>query len=403
MLFAEHARGSSKWAWRGRKVEGLVAGPKVRSDVAGLESLRVHVAAFDGKVEALRRSLEEGGDPNGRAVFEMYLPPLHLASIEGHVDCARLLLERGATIDADHLRRGGRHPTHLAAMFDHVDLLQLFFEAGASANARDRGGATLLTTAAAQGNEATVRLLLGTTGIEPHLRSGQETALHAACRNGHARIVKLLVNRELENRRGWKNFDEVVLILTMPLQKGPLYTGPAQLAKANGHVDCAAIVDVALRDCQTRTYAADNRASGNNGYKSRRATSLLHETQYVSIKPQNQPPPQRPPPPWPATKNDTGGFPDFKASYDPSMGCKAVYGKKCAMCEPTAKDASGLRLNTRHSTAQHHAWVKTAIANADTRRQKKKQLHNYYASPTSLSSTIMTTGENLQHNKQFQI
>ena len=276
----------------------------------------------------------------------------------------RALLVHGAAIGKDHLRRGGRYPSHLAAMYDHVAVLELLVAAGADVDARDRSGATLLTTAAAQGNAATVEYLLK-ENADPDLRNAtnHETPLHAACRQGHHPVVKILV-RDVLSRSSSKNLDPAVDALTATIDDGAFYTRPAQLAKARGHLDCARTIDAVVQDCLKSMYSENYAALAANGYKSKRATSLLHEFQCVSTKPENnRPEPNYPPKddiPWRET-----------SSYDPSMNVHKLIFAKCSKCDPTAKDKFGVKLNTTHTTVQHHAWMATAKAQKIAAKKKR--------------------------------
>jgi len=54
----------------------------------------LHVAAFNGDVERVRKLLEKGENPNVRDEYGS--TPLHKAASRGHVDVVRLLLEHGA-------------------------------------------------------------------------------------------------------------------------------------------------------------------------------------------------------------------------------------------------------------------------------------------------------------------
>lgn len=67
----------------------------------------LHEAAFQGRVDEVRRLLEAGADPHARSFTGE--TPLHLAALAGRADVVRLLLDKGGGSP------GRQQPRHAAA------------------------------------------------------------------------------------------------------------------------------------------------------------------------------------------------------------------------------------------------------------------------------------------------
>ena len=161
------------------------------------------VCAFD--VEALRRCLAAGADPN-------LLNPLSDASllnyavcwrsaypeqIRERLECISVLLEAGASVD---LVTDGRTPLHWAARNEFASyhaVIAMLLEAGADPNVTDTDGhRSVLAEAAEHGTAATVRRLIsaGAVDLDGALRAAIENGKHRNCapllRAGAARPVR---------------------------------------------------------------------------------------------------------------------------------------------------------------------------------------------------------------------
>ena len=118
-------------------------------DQAKLEKAKpdtsLHKAAFADRHKAMRRLTEVRGVPVD-GVDERGRTALHVAAYEGKLEAARVLLELGASVHvADHR---GRTALHLAAFADRRLLVKLLRAHGALGNVKDGLGRTPLRLAA---------------------------------------------------------------------------------------------------------------------------------------------------------------------------------------------------------------------------------------------------------------
>ena len=135
----------------------------------------LHEAAFQGRVDEVRRLPEAGADPNARSFTGE--TPLHLAALAGRADVVRLLLDKGADPRADSSRGT---PLHRAAEGGVAKVVELLLDAGASVQALATGDETPLHTAARMGQAEAARLLLE-RGADPNAgNAGGNTPLHLA-------------------------------------------------------------------------------------------------------------------------------------------------------------------------------------------------------------------------------
>ncbi len=134
------------------------------------EELSVFEAAAFGRVDALRRILED--EPGkATALSGDGFTALHLAVFGGQEEAARLLLERGADPNALSTNEQVRvPPLGTAAFVRSVSLARLLLDSGADVNGRGEGGFTALHSAAQNGDEELALLLLE-RGADPGLGS----------------------------------------------------------------------------------------------------------------------------------------------------------------------------------------------------------------------------------------
>ena len=87
--------------------------------------------------EAVKCSLDAGGDPNARGITGW--TPLHYVCWFGREDLVKLLLSRGADVNAKN--DAGETPLHWACKYYSLGLARMLLENGADPNARDDNGA----------------------------------------------------------------------------------------------------------------------------------------------------------------------------------------------------------------------------------------------------------------------
>jgi len=123
----------------------------------------LHIAAYEGDVERVKKLLKKGADPNVQE--EHGRMPLHVAVYKGHVDVVRLLLEHGA--DPNIQNKDGETPLHNAALQGHVDIVRLLLEHGANPTIKDKDGKTPLDLAREEGYHGIVPNIYGLDKATP--------------------------------------------------------------------------------------------------------------------------------------------------------------------------------------------------------------------------------------------
>ncbi|GMR60260.1 hypothetical protein PMAYCL1PPCAC_30455 [Pristionchus mayeri] len=120
--------------------------------------------------------------------------PLHLSALHGHAEISRLLLDADPHVTTAKDRRGCI-PLHLAAWSGHTNIAQLLtdFEPE-SVDVINNCGESSLHVASQCGYVKVVGILLDKHS-DARLRNARfETALDLAAKNGHAPVVRILVN-----------------------------------------------------------------------------------------------------------------------------------------------------------------------------------------------------------------
>lgn len=142
------------------------------------------------RIADVRKLLRAGADANERAPFGA---PLHSAAYGGVLELVKVLAAHGAKIDA--VDRHGATPLHAAAQRGHVPVVKFLLTRGANVNGA-RGMAPL-TTATYRGQVAVVRVLLA-AGADPTRRSSFDgsTPLGDAALNGNVTLARLLLKHD---------------------------------------------------------------------------------------------------------------------------------------------------------------------------------------------------------------
>ncbi len=132
------------------------------------EALSVFEAAAFGRLDRLRSLLHEDPAQAGARSKDGFTA-LHLAVFAQQAEAARVLIDQGADVNA---RSGGEvarvPPLGTAAFVRSVHMARLLLDAGADVNGCGEGGFTALHSAAQNGDEELVRLLLG-RGADPSI------------------------------------------------------------------------------------------------------------------------------------------------------------------------------------------------------------------------------------------
>jgi uncharacterized protein len=122
--------------------------------------LNVFEAAAFGRLQRLRSILDDDGSRAG-AFSDDGFTALHLAVFAKQEEAARTLIEHGADLNARSRGTIARvPPLGTAAFVRSVPLARLLLDAGADVNGQGEGGVAALHTAAHNGDEELVHLLL---------------------------------------------------------------------------------------------------------------------------------------------------------------------------------------------------------------------------------------------------
>ena len=165
----------------------------------------LHIASRRGDVDAVRKLLADGWDPNARNVSG--LRPLHRAAWPGQSNVVPLLLEAGAKPELTDFV--GDTPLHIATSQGHTKMVQQLLDAGAK-NLGNRRGWTPLHRAALSGRDVIVGIMIEAEfDVDVGARDGW-TPLHAAAASvydGSLPVLNSLLaagaNVRAETTDGW--------------------------------------------------------------------------------------------------------------------------------------------------------------------------------------------------------
>jgi ankyrin repeat protein len=118
--------------------------------------------------------------------------PLGLAAYFGKVEAVKYLLKGGAEVNSPSRNSLGVTPLQSAVAGGHLEITRLLLEAGASPNVREQSGNTPLHAAAQNGDVEIVRsLIFGGANLET-INEKNEKPLDVALKSGHDEVVNLL-------------------------------------------------------------------------------------------------------------------------------------------------------------------------------------------------------------------
>ncbi|KDN62943.1 hypothetical protein CSUB01_08487 [Colletotrichum sublineola] len=181
----------------------------------------LHEAAKGGHVGVVNLLLQRGAELNVQD--QKGITPLHKAAEGGHEDVVKLLIDKGADINprgtlgnfdrrADDLvgRESLLRPLHCAVRHGQTNIARILMEKGASTETPDDKEPTLLSLAIGRGDlEFAKELIKGKSDVldQRHGRNlkWKTPLLHMTARNGHADIVKFLidmVDKQCRDERG---------------------------------------------------------------------------------------------------------------------------------------------------------------------------------------------------------
>jgi ankyrin repeat protein len=164
---------------------------RVAQVVAADPALAVFAAAILGDTKGLEELLAGNRSLVG-AVSSDGWTPLHLAAYFGRLEAVRLLLNKGASVKARSANAMENTPLHAAAAGRHAHVIRVLLEFGAEANARQNGGWAALHAAAQNGDLESARALLA-GGAEVSIRAGnQQRPLDLAMLQGQSAMVEFL-------------------------------------------------------------------------------------------------------------------------------------------------------------------------------------------------------------------
>lgn len=148
-------------------------------------------AAVRGDVDAVRRMLSSGANPNQKNSLGQ--TPLLYASYFGHAEVVKLLLEAGAAVNA---RVGnGPNPLILSSNKGHLEVVKLLIFAGANVEVvQEDGGTALIEATQKPGNIEIVKLLVQKGANVNAIKKDGATPLVLAATTGDTAVMKVLLD-----------------------------------------------------------------------------------------------------------------------------------------------------------------------------------------------------------------
>jgi len=173
----------------------------------GARASALHLAAYLGDTEKLRKLLRDGDDIDSRD--EPGFTALHYAALSGKKEVVEFLIDEGARVDAKD--SSNLTPLFYAAKNVHRDIFDLLMDKGADVNATGEKGRTLLISAIIQDDKDAVELLIDKGAkVDANDAEGNTPLMHAAWKNNKD-VMQLLIDKGADvNHRGKYNYPVII-------------------------------------------------------------------------------------------------------------------------------------------------------------------------------------------------
>ncbi|KKK13226.1 hypothetical protein ARAM_000553 [Aspergillus rambellii] len=140
-----------------------------------------------GEELLLQMLFPKKGDSGNNSDVDLSIP-LFLAAKNGHTAVASLLLA-DRRVHVNYQDASQRTPLMWAVSHSHAKTVKLLLENGADPSIEDCFNHTALLTAASDGNDGIVRILLAHNGSDPNCKDNKgDTPLTEAAKRGHVRV-----------------------------------------------------------------------------------------------------------------------------------------------------------------------------------------------------------------------
>ena len=172
------------------QAEPTIAQAEPKPTVIKISDDAFRMAAYEGKLETVRKAIESGTDVNAVDSVKS-LTALHMAAYNGHSEIVKFLLEHDATVDCRD--NEGKTPLIHACTGPFAKTVEILLDAGAQLNATESTESfTPLMMAAGLGQIEVVKVLLARNADKSILDQDNDLAIDHARNSGHTEIVKLL-------------------------------------------------------------------------------------------------------------------------------------------------------------------------------------------------------------------
>ncbi|XP_043941325.1 2-5A-dependent ribonuclease isoform X2 [Protopterus annectens] len=199
--------------------ERISQGADVNGNIC-IDNTALNLAASRGNTELVRLLLDNGANVNSQTK-EYGWAPLLSAVQSGSKDTVALLLERQA--DPYIKKKNGASAFILAAMLEDAEVLSMLYDKyKPDIDEADNNGFTAFMEAAIYGREKPLRFLYEkgaevdkcrqAPATQQELRTGGETALMDAAKNGYNRIINILVDEMRADINAADNLGRTALI-----------------------------------------------------------------------------------------------------------------------------------------------------------------------------------------------